>query len=171
MSTAYAPEGFYPFEGPEAISLALIPLSIRYKLDCAQIKLHLPQWQALPSDERQRLLQAPCSSAADITAYRDLLNHMIDRHCGVRPTDHPLSVDAPWRTLSQWPQVVAQQCAQRCLPLPPVDRWQTLSEADRHALFVLGRSKHSQAEFVQAIALFFGLQVDSGARRDDEALR
>ena len=44
MNTADASEGFYPFEGPDATSLALIPLSIRYKLDCAQIKLHLPQW-------------------------------------------------------------------------------------------------------------------------------
>ncbi len=156
MSSAYATDGFYPFEGPEATSLELIPLSIRHKLDCAEIKLHLPQWHSLGHGERAQLLRAPCGTAAEIDAYRELLNKMVDRHHAVPPTSHPLTGDEPWLTLSCWPQVVVDQCARQQLPLPAVGHWQRLGEADRHALFVLGRSKHSQADFKAAMRLFFG---------------
>ncbi len=165
MSSAYAPDGFYPFEGPQAVSLELIPLSIRHKLDCAEIKLHLPQWQALDLDERALLLHAPCRTPSDIRAYRSLLDAMIDRHHAVPATPHPLSGGEPWRDLRRWPEVVCAQCVKQQLALPPVERWAALDEADRHALFVLGRSKHSQAEFVAAMQLFFAVQdKDTGFR-------
>lgn len=155
MTTAYAPEGFYPFESPATLSLELIPLSVRHKLDCAEVKLHLPQWQALSIGERRQLLSADCRSANELQRYRRLLNEMIDRHHAVPPTPHPLDGHEPWRDVTRWPQVVIDQCRQQTLSLPPVQRWRALQEADRHALFVLGRSKHSQAEFVAAIRMFF----------------
>ncbi len=155
MNSAFATDGFYPFEGPAATSLELIPLSVRHKLDCAEVKLHLPQWQALSLDERRQLLRQPCADDEEVRRYRELLNAMIDRHHAVPPTPHPLAGDEPWRELSRWPQVVADQCGKQLLTLPPLARWQAMAEVDRHALFVLGRSKHSQAEFVAAMRLFF----------------
>ena len=156
MTSAYAPEGFYPFENPATVSLELIPLSVRHKLDCAEVKLHLPQWQALSVEERAELLRSACVSAKDVQAYRDLLNEMIDRHHAVPPTPHPLEGDEPWRESARWPSVIADQCGKQQLKLPPIERWHSLAEADRHALFVLGRSKHSHTEFVAAMRLFFG---------------
>ena len=50
---------FYPFESREASSLLLIPLRVRYKLDCAGIRLRLSQWQAMTHDEKMQLLQLP----------------------------------------------------------------------------------------------------------------
>lgn len=155
MTSAFAPDGFYPFEGPATTSLELIPLSVRHKLDCAEVKLHLQQWQALTIDERALLVTLPCRSEDEVRGYRELLDEMIDRHHAVPATAHPLSGDEPWRDLSRWPQVVTDQCEKQSLMLPSVERWQALGEADRHALFVLGRSKHSQAEFVAAMQLFF----------------
>ena len=155
MTSAFAPDGLYPFEGPATTSLELIPLSVRHKLDCAEVKLHLPQWQALSVDERALLVYRPCGSNEEIRSYRDLLNEMIDRHHAVPPTPHPLEGDEPWRELSCWPQVVIDQCRKQDVGLPSVAKWQALAEADRHALFVLGRSKHSQAEFVAAMKLLF----------------
>ncbi len=156
MTSAYALQGLYPFEGDATVSLELIPLSVRHKLDCAEVKLHLPQWQALSIDERAQLLAAPCSSDADVLAYRRRLFEMIDHHHAVPPTPHPIEGNEPWRELSAWPQVVIDQCNNHKIALPAVERWRSLSEADRHALFVLGRSKHSHAEFVAAMRLFFG---------------
>lgn len=164
MSSADAPEGLYPFEGPTTASLELIPLSVRHKLDCAEIKLHLPQWQALTLDERARLLRTPCRTPVEVSAYRALLHEMIDHHHAVPPTAHPLTGDEPWRVLSRWPQVVVDQCARQQLPLPSLEHWQALGEADRHALFVLGRSKHSLAEFAGAMALFFDQRRGCGVR-------
>ncbi len=156
MTSSCAPEGLYPFESPATASLELIPLSVRYKLDCAEVKLHLPQWQALSVAERAQLLTMPCASHAEVRAYRELLNEMIDRHHAVPPTPRPLEGNEPWRETSRWPQVVAQQCEMQGIVLPSVERWKVVGEADRHALFVLGRSKHSQAEFAAAMRLFFG---------------
>ncbi len=155
MTSAYAREGFYPFEGPATVSLELIPLSVRHKLDCAEVKLHLPQWQALSLDERVQLLRHPCASHDEVRAYRTLLNEMIDRHHAVPPTPHPLEGNEPWRDSGQWPQVVTDHCERQSIALPSIECWSALSEADRHALFVLGRSKHSQAEFMAAMRLFF----------------
>lgn len=157
MNSAYASDGFYPFEGPATTSLELIPLSVRHKLDCAEVKLHLPQWQALSLEERDELLHLRCRTSDEVHAYRELLNQMIDRHHAVPATPHPLSGDEPWRDRSRWPSVVSEQCVKQQLELPSVERWAKLDEAYRHALFVLGRSKHSQTEFVAAMGLFFGL--------------
>jgi hypothetical protein len=157
MISAFAPDGFYPFEGPDTCSLELIPLSVRHKLDCTEVKLHLPQWQALSIDERALLVGQACGSDDELRRYRDLLNEMIDRHHAVPATPHPLTGDEPWRELAHWPEVVVDQCGKQQLALPPVDRWRALGEADRHALFVLGRSKHSGAEFLGAMRLFFGI--------------
>ena len=157
MTSAFAPDGFYPFEGSSTISLELIPLSVRHKLDCSEVKLHLTQWQALSIDERALLVQQGCGDLDEVRRYRDLLNQMIDKHHGVPPTSHPLTGDEPWRDVTRWPEVVVDQCGKQQLELPEVEQWRSLGEADRHALFVLGRSKHSQGEFVGAMKLFFGV--------------
>ena len=155
MRSAFTQAGFYPFEGPATIDLSLIPLSIRYKLDRAEIKLHLTQWQKISLDDRQRLLDTPCGTATEVIAYRALLLELIERYFSAPPTSHPLTSDEPWANSSRWPQVVIEQSEKQSTVLPPVGRWQALSEIDRHALFVLGRSKHAHEEFIAAVALFF----------------
>jgi hypothetical protein len=155
MRSAFTQAGFYPFEGPATIDLSLIPLSIRYKLDRAEIKLHLSQWQKISIDDRQRLLDTPCGTATEVIAYRALLLELIERYFSAPPTSHPLTSDEPWANSSRWPQVVIEQSEKQSTALPPVEKWQTLSEIDRHALFVLGRSKHAHEEFIAAVALFF----------------
>jgi hypothetical protein len=155
MRSAFTQAGFYPFEGPATIDLSLIPLSIRYKLDRAEIKLHLTQWQKISLDDRQRLLDTPCGTATEVIAYRALLLELIERYFSAPPTSHPLTSDEPWANSSRWPQVVIEQSEKQSTALPPVEKWQTLSEIDRHALFVLGRSKHAHEEFIAAMILFF----------------
>ena len=155
MQSAFTQAGFYPFEGPATIDLSLIPLSIRYKLDRAEIKLHLTQWQKISLDDRQRLLDTPCGTATEITGYRTLLLKLIERYFSAPPTSHPLTSDEPWADSSRWPQVVIEQSEKQSTALPPVGRWQALNEMDRHALFVLGRSKHAHEEFIAAMTLFF----------------
>lgn len=156
MSSSAIPPGLYPFESDETLSLAIIPLSVRYKLDVCEVKLHLQQWQKLPLADRQALVAAAFASQADIDACRQLLHVLIDRHCGEAATAHPLTGDEPWLDASRWPQVVVEQCEREALALPPLERWSMLDEARRHSLFVLGRSKHSQREFVAALGMFCG---------------
>ena len=146
----------YPFESDETQSLAIIPLSVRYKLDVCEVKLRLQQWQKLPLEDRKALVAAPLASETDVDACRILLHTLVDRHFGEAATAHPLAGDEPWHDASRWPQVVIDQCEREALALPPVEQWTTLDESRRHALFVLGRSRHSQREFRAALKLFCG---------------
>jgi hypothetical protein len=147
---------FYPFEPPDATGLSLIPLRVRYKLDCAGVRLRLLQWQAMTPEEKGQLLRLPVATLADLDEYRAALSGMADRQGVVLLADEPGASKADWRNADAWPAVVVRQCDLQGLPLPPVLRWQMLAEPDRHALFVLARSNHSQAEFVAAMAIFCG---------------
>ena len=146
---------FYPFESREASTLLLIPLRVRYKLDCAGIRLRLAQWQALTHDEKTQLLQLSIATPEEQDAYRDALFRMVDR-LGGAAVEEPMTGEEGWRTTQGWPDVVVGQCEAQDLLLPPLSKWQSLIEADRHALFVLARSNHSQTEFVAAMAMFCG---------------
>ncbi len=154
MSSNATPDGIYPFESDETHSLAIIPLSVRYKLDVCEVKLHLQQWQTLPLPDRQALVATAFISQADIDACKKRLHELIDHHFGEPATAQPLTGDEPWLDASRWPQVVIDQCEREGLSLPPIERWSMLDEAQRHAMFVLGRSKHSQREFRAAMRLF-----------------
>ena len=147
---------FYPFESREASTLLLIPLRVRYKLDCAGIRLRLAQWQALTHDEKTQLLQLSIATPQEQGAYRDALFRMVDRLGGAALVEEPMTGEEGWRTTQGWPDVVVGQCEAQDLLLPPLSKWQSLIEADRHALFVLARSSHSQTEFVAAMAMFCG---------------
>ncbi len=147
---------FYPFESPEASTLLLIPLRVRYKLDCAGMRLRLSHWQAMTHDEKMQLLQLPVVTAEEQGAYRDALIRIADRLGGAVLTEEPMTGDEGWRITHAWPDVLVRQCEAQHLPLPPISQWQRLIEADRHALFVLARSKYSQKEFVAAMAMFCG---------------
>lgn len=147
---------FYPFESREASSLLLIPLRVRYKLDCAGIRLRLSQWQALTHEEKVQLLRLPVDTAEERGAYKDALIRMVSHLGGAALAEEPVTGEEGWRITQDWPDVVLRQCKGQHLALPPISQWQGLIEADRHALFVLARSNHSQAEFVAAMAVLCG---------------
>ena len=147
-------QDFYSFESPEATGLSLIPLRVRYKLDCAGVRLRLSQWQAMTSEEKEQLLRLPVATPVDLEAYRAALSRIAERQGAAVLADEPGTGKEDWRNLGTWPAVVVRQRELQGLPLPPVLRWQALAEHDRHALFVLARSNHSQTEFCAAMALF-----------------
>lgn len=151
-----ATSDFYPFESREASSLLLIPLRVRYKLDYAGIRLRLSQWQALTHDEKMQLLQLPVVTSQEQGAYRDALMRIADRLGGAALAEELMTGDEGWRITQAWPDMVVRQCEAQDLPLPPISQWQRLIEADRHALFVLARSNHSQTEFLAAMGLLCG---------------
>ncbi len=154
MTSSARTSDFYVFEGPQTLSLELIPLRVRYKLDCCEIKLHLQQWQTFNLQEKQQLLQLASDSESEIQAYRAYLQRLVETYFKSPVDAHPASGTEVWRLLHNWPEAIVQQCELQGLALPALSYWQGLHEADRHALFILGRSKHSQTEFVQAMRLF-----------------
>jgi hypothetical protein len=66
--------------------LALMPRSVRDKLDRVGIKLHLKQWELLTLEERRQLRDRACESAAEIAAYAAALEQLVLARTG-RPAD------------------------------------------------------------------------------------
>jgi hypothetical protein len=70
---------------PPADDLALMPRTVRDKLDRVGIKLHLEQWQRFTREERRRLVDQACESAAEIETYRAELSALIRERTGREP--------------------------------------------------------------------------------------
>ncbi|MGH7786593.1 MAG: nitrate reductase associated protein [Candidatus Binatia bacterium] len=71
---------------PADDDLALMPRSVRDKLDRVGIKLHLKQWELLTLEERRQLRDRACDSALEIAAYGAALEELIVARTG-RPAD------------------------------------------------------------------------------------
>ncbi|MGD9763628.1 MAG: nitrate reductase associated protein [Candidatus Binatia bacterium] len=69
--------------------LELIPRAVRDKLDRTGIKLRLREWSLLAREERQRLVDAPCQSAAEVASYATLLDRMVRARSGRLPDRLP----------------------------------------------------------------------------------
>ena len=70
-----------------ADDLALMPRSVRDKLDRARIKLHLREWQQLSLEERRNLRDAPCDSPQEVERYRDALIGLVRDRTGKAPDE------------------------------------------------------------------------------------
>lgn len=62
--------------------LALIPRSVRDKLDRAGIKLHLKEWELFSRAEREWLRDTPCDDAAETDRYRAELERLVFSYTG-----------------------------------------------------------------------------------------
>jgi hypothetical protein len=69
----------------DADDLALMPRSLRDKLDRVGIKLHLKEWQLFTLDERRRLVDHPCHSDADLARLEGELSALVQRYTGRAP--------------------------------------------------------------------------------------
>ena len=65
--------------------LALMPRSLRDKLDRVGIKLHLKEWELLTLAERRRLVEEPCDSCDEIDRYRAEVTALIRQRTGHEP--------------------------------------------------------------------------------------
>lgn len=66
-------------------SLEWIPRSVRDKLDRVAIKLHLKEWALLSLKERQLLIDLPCATELEASAYAEQLEQIVRRHAGHAP--------------------------------------------------------------------------------------
>ena len=155
---------FYACESAEATSLTLIPLSIRYRLDCCAIKLHLRQWQQFTLAERECLLRLPFTSADDIRAWAAQLTAVAQQRCNCLPDQLTDTGEAAWLQLAQWPADVVERCRQLDLPLPALRFWQQLAPPHRHALFKIAHSHHDFLQLPAALREI--LSVDNLHRKD-----
>jgi hypothetical protein len=144
---------FFRFEADFVQSLRCIPMQVRFKLDTCGVKLKLDQWSHFNRDDRQVLVDRPCASPSEITAYRECLQQLIHDRTGQTATDLPIDPEPAWLDPTQLPTIVQAQAESVGHPLQ-LAQWQSLTPLERFVLLKLSRSSHENSNFLPALEEF-----------------
>jgi hypothetical protein len=143
----------FEFEADFASSLRCIPMVVRYKLDTCGVKLKLSHWNHLMATERQWLVNAPCTTEAEIQTYRSFLHQSVEQHLQEIPADLPIEPNPDWANAEVIPESVQQQGQSVGVEISPA-QWASLTPLQRFALIKLSRSQHENKNFLPALKEF-----------------
>ena len=144
----------FAFEDDFVASLRCIPMAVRLKLDRCGIKLSLRQWSRFTREERRELLDTPCRSAVEISAFRDRLVRLVTLRAqeAAKPLADPPA--ALWEAAGETPLVVAAYARAVGVASPNANQWTQLTELQRFALIKLTRDNHDNINFIPAMREF-----------------
>lgn len=144
---------YFAFESDFLDTFRCIPMIVRYKLDTADKKLQLAEWSRLKPEEKEILAKMPCTSLAEIQAYRSYLDERVWERSKKVVKDLG-GVDATWENLGQVPVEVVEKAREwQCVP-PTLGQWISLDLLQRFALVKLSRSGHEGENFPKALVEF-----------------
>lgn len=152
---------FFEFEMDFVEGLRCIPMVVRYRLDTIGIKLKLVHWNQLTEADRLQLVDWPCETAAEQTAYREQLQQLVAARSGDVPKDLPIEAAPLWES-STVPEALAAKVAEEGLTLS-TEAWRSLTVLQRFALIKLSRAGHENRNFPIALREF-GLVGQTGAQ-------
>ncbi|MEL7140901.1 MAG: nitrate reductase associated protein [Cyanobacteria bacterium J06643_4] len=144
---------FFGFEQDFVGSLRCIPMVVRHHLDTCGVKLKLEHWNNFTQDERQMLVDWPCSTPVEAEQYRTQLQALITTQTGAPAKTLEISSTPPWQSLSEIPPTVQAKFQAQKVPLS-LQQWQSLTELQRFALIKLSRPSHENKNFMPAVTEF-----------------
>ncbi len=144
---------FFEFEADFVDSLRCIPMQARYNLDTCGIKLKLTDWNQMTPDERQALVEQPCTTESEISKYREDLQNLISQRTGNAPSLLPIEPNPAWMDTNLIPETVQEKAIEFGTTLT-IEQWTILSPLERFALIKLSRSGHENLNFPKALAEF-----------------
>ncbi|MBE9032033.1 nitrate reductase associated protein [filamentous cyanobacterium LEGE 11480] len=143
----------FQFEQDFVASLRCIPMQVRLKLDTCGVKLKLEQWNHFTLDDRQQLLDRPCSTIAEAQSYRNFLHDLIRQRTGQTAKDLAVDPHPAWLNSEVIPDSVQTKSASVDIELS-LEQWQKLQPLERFALIKLSRSNHENSNFTPALKEF-----------------
>ena len=118
----------------------LIPLVVRMKLDLAEFRIRLSDWQALSKGQRDSLVQFPVGNLSEINTFRQGLQNMLTaagRESITQPANGPT-------TTHDWLEDVEPQSVVEVRSLAGVDaKWEILDLFARYVLSYSARKNDS----------------------------
>ncbi|BDA67138.1 hypothetical protein RIVM261_027870 [Rivularia sp. IAM M-261] len=144
---------FFEFETDFVDSLRCIPMQARYNLDTCGIKLKLADWNHLTQDERQALVEQPCTTEQEIETYRHNLQNLIHQRTGAYPSELPIESHPAWMDVNNIPESVQEKATEYNVKIE-APSWAALSPLERFALIKLSRSGHENKNFPKALEEF-----------------
>ncbi|MBD2577307.1 nitrate reductase associated protein [Oscillatoria sp. FACHB-1406] len=144
---------FFKFETDFVESLRCIPMQVRLKLDTCGVKLKLAHWNQLSTEERQSLVEKPCTTEAESKAYREDLQQLVIEHTGQPAGELAIDPHPPWLDTATIPEEVQLKAAEFGKQLTLQD-WNNLTPEQRFALIKLSRPSHENKNFLPALQEF-----------------
>lgn len=144
---------FFQFEADFVDNLRCIPMQVRFKLDTCGIKLKLTDWTCFSATERQAVVDKPCATPAEIQAYRDLLQNLVEKYAGAPAKELEIEANPAWFEIDNIPahlQTKAEEVGVK-ISLP---QWAALTPLQRFALIKLSRPSHENKNFLPALQEF-----------------
>ncbi|MGB3651558.1 MAG: nitrate reductase associated protein [Rivularia sp. (in: cyanobacteria)] len=144
---------FFKFEADFVDSLRCIPMQVRLKLDNTGVKLKLSHWYQFTEQERQTLVEMPCTSGEECQQYREFLQNLIIDKTGTAASELPVEENPAWMNEKQIPEIVQTASADKSVNIT-VEQWEKLTPLQRFALIKLSRASHENQNFYPAIQEF-----------------
>ena len=144
---------FFQFESDFIDSLQCIPMQVRLKLDTCGVKLKLAHWNKFNQQERQTLVDMPCTTEAESQGYREFLQHLVTEKTGAPAKELPVDANPPWLNATIVPVNVQEKATEFEVNLT-VEQWKNLTPLQRFALIKLTRASHENSNFYPALQEF-----------------
>jgi hypothetical protein len=144
---------FFKFEADFVDSLRCIPMQVRMKLDTCGVKLKLQHWHQFTQQERQSLVDMPCTTAEEIETYRQDVQQLVIKHIGTPASDLPVDPQPPWMDATTIPPSIQEKAQEFGISLTS-QQWAALTPGQRFALIKLSRPSHENKNFLSALQEF-----------------
>lgn len=143
----------FQFEADFIESLRCIPMLVRMKLDTCGVKLKLDHWHQFSQSQRQTLVEMPCTTAAEIDAYRQYLQNLVTEKTGSPAKELAIAANPPWLDETTIPSEVQAKATEHQVTIS-LEQWSNLTPAQRFALIKLSRPSHENRNFLPALREF-----------------
>jgi hypothetical protein len=144
---------FFQFEQDFVDSLRCIPMGVRMKLDTCGVKLKLSHWNQLSQQERQTLVDMPCTTQPEREAYRQFLQNLVKEKTGSPAGELSVEPHPPWLETSSLPVNLQEKATEFGVTLT-LEKWASLTPLQRFALIKLSRPGHENKNFLPALTEF-----------------
>lgn len=153
MSNLKPNNSYFQFEADFVGSLQCIPMQVRMKLDNCGVKLKLVHWNQFDQSERQTLVDIPCASSQETSAFKEFLQNLVITKTGQPAKELAIDPHPPWLNEGTVPHTV-QTKAKECGVDIALEQWSKLTPAQRFALIKLSRPSHENKNFLPALQEF-----------------
>ncbi|NET56854.1 MAG: nitrate reductase maturation protein NarM [Symploca sp. SIO2E6] len=152
---------FFQFEADFVNSLHCIPMQVRMKLDTCGVKLKLLHWNKFTQQQRQVLVEMPCTTAEEISAYEQYLQQIVVAHTGTPAAKLTIDPHPPWLDARMMPSSVEAKAQELGVSITS-SQWEALTPAQRFALIKLSRPSHENKNFLPALKEFGVVRMGNG---------
>ncbi len=144
---------FFKFEADFVDSLRCIPMQVRMRLDTCGTKLKLTHWHQFSQQERQALVEMPCTTAEDIQTYRQYVQQRVIEYTGTPASELPIDAHPAWMDATTIPPSIQEKAQELGISITSA-QWAALSPSQRFALIKLSRPSHENKNFLPALKEF-----------------